>query len=129
MKSAEIQERRPIAPNVKTVSKGVFQQFVAWFRAGLGLGLMLFVALTTFSVLSHGANWIEGSAKQGQSRDPRQGFSPVLPKMDTAAPVRVVRSTVAVQQSQDDYRMFREKARFVTDLSNNVSRTLSSLAR
>ena len=129
MKMMEIQERRPIAPNVKTVSKGVFQQFVAWFRAGLGLGLMLFVALTTFSVLSHGANWIEGSARQGQSRDPRQGFSPVLPKADSVVPVRVVRSTVAVQQSQDDYRMFREKARFVTDLSNNVSRTLSSLAR
>ncbi len=129
MKNTEIQERRPIAPNVKMVSKGVFQQFVAWFRAGLGLGLMLFVALNTFSVLSHGANWLEGSAKQGQSRDPRQGFSPALPKTDPVAPVRVVRSTVAVQQSQDDYRMFREKARFVTDLSNNVSRTLSSLAR
>ena len=129
MKNMEIQERRPIAPNVKTVSKGVFQQLVSWFRAGLGLGLMLFVALNTFSVLSHGANWLEGSAKQGQSRDPRQGFSPALPKTDPVAPVRVVRSTVAVQQSQDDYRMFREKARFVTDLSNNVSRTLSSLAR
>ena len=129
MKNTEIQERRPIAPNVKMVSKGVFQQFVAWFRAGLGLGLMLFVALNTFSVLSHGANWLEGSAKQGQSRDPRQGFSPALPKTDPVAPVRVVRSTVAFQQSQDDYRMFREKARFVTDLSNNVSRTLSSLAR
>jgi len=129
MKMMEIQERRPIAPNVKTVSKGVFQQFVSWFRTGLGLGLMLFVALTTFSVLSHGANWIEGSVKQGQSRDPRQGFSPVLPKTDFAAPVRVVRSTVAVPKSQDDYRMFREKARFVTDLSNHVSRTLSNLAR
>lgn len=129
MKMMEIQERRPIAPNVKMVSKGVFQQFVSWFRAGLGLGLMLFVALTTFSVLSHGANWIEGSVKQGQSRDPRQGFSPVLSKTEIAAPVRVARSTVTVQKSQDDYRMFREKARFVTDLSNNVSRTLSSLAR
>ena len=129
MKMTEIQERRQVAPNVKTVSRGVFQQFVAWFRAGLGLGLMLFVALTTLSVLSHGTSWIEGSAKQGQSREPRQGFSPVLPKTDPAAPVRVVRSTVAVQKSQDDYRMFREKARFVTDLSNNVSRTLSSLAR
>jgi len=129
MKMMEIQERRPIAPNVKTVSKGVFQQFVSWFRAGLGLGLMLFVALTTFSVLSHGANWIEGSVKQGQSRDPRQGFSPVLSNANPVAPVRVVRSTVAVQKGQDDYRMFREKARFVTDLSNNVSRTLSNLAR
>ena len=115
MKKTEIQETRQVAPNVKTVSRGVFQQFVAWFRAGLGLGLMLFVALTTFSVLSHGANWIEGSAKQGQLRDPGQGFSPELTKTDPAAPVRVVRSTVAVQQSPDDYRMFREQARFVTD--------------
>ena len=129
MKMMEIQERRPIAPNVKAVSKGVFQQFVAWFRAGLGLGLMLFVALTTFSFLSHGANWIEGSAKQGQSRDPRQGFSPVLPKADYAAPVRVVRSTVAVQQSQDDYRMFREHARFVVGISEIFLRMANGLAK
>ena len=114
MKMMEIQDRRPIAPNVKTVFKGVFQQFVSWFRAGLGLGLMLFVALTTFSVLSHGANWIEGSAKQGESRDPRQGFSPAPSKTDYAAPVRVVRSSVVVHKSQDDYRMFREQARLVT---------------
>jgi hypothetical protein len=129
MKMMEIQERRPIAPNVKTVSKGVFQQFVSRFRAGLGLGLMLFVALATFLALSHGANWIEGSVKRGQSRDPRPGFSPVLPKTDFATPVRVVRSTVEVQKSQDDYRMFREKARFVTDLSENLARTVSCLAR
>ena len=129
MKNMGIQDRRLIAPNVKMVSSEALHQFVTWFRAGLGLGLMLFVALTTFSVLSHGANLIEGSAKQGQSKDPGQGFGSVLPKAVPAAPVRVIQSTVAVQKSQDDYRMFREKARFVTDLSNNVSRTLSSLAR
>ena len=129
MKMMEIQVRRQVAPNVKMVSKGVFREFVTWIRRGIWLGLMLFVALATFSFLSHSANLLEGSAKQGQSRDPKQGFSPVLPKTDFAAPVRVVRSTVTAQKSQDDYRMFREKARFVTDLSNNVSRTLSSLAR
>ena len=59
MKDMEIKKRRPFSPNVKMVSKGVFQQFVTLFRAGLGLGLMLFVALTTFSVLNHGANLIE----------------------------------------------------------------------
>ena len=129
MKTTEIQERRQTSPNVKMVSKGVFQQFVTWFRAGLGLGLMLFVALTTFSVLTHGANLIGGSAKQGQSKDPGQGFGSVLPKAVPVAPVRVIRNTVSVQKSQDDYRMFREQARFVTDLSDNVSRTLSRLAR
>jgi hypothetical protein len=125
----EIQERRQTSPNVKMVSNGVFHQFVTWFRAGLGLGLMLFVALTTFSVLNHGANLIEGSAKQGQSKDPEQGFGSVLPKVVPVAPVQVIRNTVSVQKNQDDYRMFREQARFVTDLSDNVSRTLSRLAR
>lgn len=129
MKNTEIQERRPIAPNVKMVSKGVFQQFVTWFKAGIGLGLMLFVALTTFSALSHSANWIEGSVKQDQLRVPVQGRSPVLPRTDYAAPVRVVRSAVVVQKSQDDYRMFHEQARLVTDLSDNVSRMVSRLAR
>ena len=129
MKKMEIQDRRPIAPNVKTVSKGVFQQFVSWFRAGLGLGLMLFVALTTLSVLTHGANLIEGSAKQGQLRVAGQGLSPVYPMTGFAAPVRVVRSVVVVQKSQDDFRMFHEQARFVTDLSDNLSRMVSRLAR
>ena len=41
----------------------------------------------------------------------------MLPKIAPVVPVRVVRSTVAVQQSQDDYRMFREQARLVTDLA------------
>jgi hypothetical protein len=129
MKTMEIQERRQTSPNVKMVSKGVFHQFVTWFRAGLGLGLMLFVALTTFSFLTHGANLIDGSVKQGQSKGSGQGFSPVLPKTVPVEPVRVIRSTVTAPKSQDDYRMFREQARFVTDLSDNVSRTLSRLAR
>ena len=129
MKKMEIQDRRQTSPNVKMVSNGVFHQFVTWFRAGIGLGLMLFVALTTFSVLNHGANLIERSAKQGQSKDPGQGFGPALPKTSPAVPVRVIRSTVSVQKSQDDYRMFREQARFVTDLSESASRMVSRLAR
>ena len=129
MKNMGIQDRRLITPNVKMVSSEALHQFVTWFKAGMGLGLMLFMALTTFSVLSHGAKWVEGSAKQGESRDPRQGFSPVLPKADPAAPVRVLRSTAVVQKSQDDYRMFRERARFVPALSRHLSRMLSLLAK
>ena len=129
MKNMGIQDRRLIAPNVKMVSSEAFRQFVAWFRAGIGLGLMLFMALTTFSVLSHGAKWVEGSAKQGQLREKGQGGSLVLPKTDYVMPVRVSRSTAVAQKSQDDYRMFHEQARLVTDLTNNLSRTLSSLAK
>ena len=129
MKNMGIQDRRLIAPNVKMVSSEALHQFVAWFRAGVGLGLMLFMALTTFSVLSHGAKWVEGSAKQGPLREKGQGGSPVLPKTDSVMPVRVLRGTAVAQKSQDDYRMFHEQARLVTDLTNNLSRTLSSLAK
>ena len=111
------------------VSREVFRQFAAWFKAGLGLGLMLFTALTTFSVLSHGTNWIEGSARQDLLRETGQGRSPVHPKADYVMPVRVLRGTEAFQKSQDDYRMFREKSRLVTDLTDNLSRTLSRLAK
>lgn len=129
MKNMEIQDRRPISPNVKMVSRAALHQFAAWFRAGMGLGLMLFTALTTFSVLSHGAKWIEGSAKQNQSRESRQGVNPVLPRTDYVMPVRVSRSTAVAEKSQDDYRMFHEQARLVTNLTDNLSRTLSRLAK
>ena len=129
MKHMEIQDRRLITPNVKMVSRGVLRQFAAWFKAGMGLGLMLFTALTTFSVLSHGAKWVEGSAKQCQLREKGQGGNPVLPKTDSVMPVRVSRSTVVVQKSQDDYRLFHEQARLFTDLTENLSRTVSRLAR
>lgn len=129
MKNMEIQERRKTSPNVKTVSDGVFHQFVTWFRAGLGLGLMLFVALTTYSFLSHGANLIRGSVMQGQSKDPGRGFGPVLPKTVPAVPVRVIRSTVTAQKSLDDYRMFREQARFVVGISDRVSQLVNRLVR
>ena len=129
MKNMGIQDRRLTSPNVKMVSSEALHQFVTWIRAGMGLGLMLFMALTTFSVLSHGANWIEGSVKQGQFRDSKQGGNPVLPKTDYVMPVRVLRSTAVAQKSQDDYRMFHEEARLVSDLTENLSRTLSRLAK
>ena len=129
MKNMGIQDRRLITPNVKMVSSEALHQFVTWFKAGMGLGLMLFMALTTFSVLSHGAKWVEGSAKQGQLREKGQGGNPVLPKTDYVMPVRVLRSTAGVQKSQDDYRMFHEQARLVTDLTDDLSRTVSRLAK
>ena len=129
MKNMEIQDRRLISPNVKIVSREALHPFVSWFKAGMGLGLMLFTALTTLSVLSHGAKWIEGSAKQSQLWVPGRGRSLVLPKTDYVMPVRVLRSTGGVQKSRDDYRMFHEEARLLTDMTDNLSRTVSRLAR
>ena len=90
---------------------------------------MLFVALITFSALSHNADWVEGSVTQSQLRVTGPGLFPVLPNTGYAAPVRVLNSAVVVQPSQEDYRMLREQVRFLTDLSRNLSRTVNRLAR
>ncbi len=55
MKVLEIRNGRKITPNVRMVSSGVLSQFASWFRTGLGLGVMLFVAFTTLSALGHGS--------------------------------------------------------------------------
>lgn len=129
MNAMEIRDRRVITPNVRLISRDVMIQFAACFKAGMGLGLMLFTAFTTFSVLSHGAVWIEGAAKQSQPKEAAQSRNSVIPKVGYVVPYRVLRNTAVVQKSQDDYRMFREQARLVTDLTNELSRTVSRFAR
>ena len=72
------------------ISGRIDGQFVSRLKAEASLGLMLFMALITFSALTRGSNWIKDPAKQGLLRESGQGCSPVLPKTVFAAPVRVV---------------------------------------
>lgn len=129
MSTMEIEGRRMITPNVRLISRDALIQFAAWFRAGIGLGLMLFTAFTTFSVLSHGAAWIEGTAKQSQPGEVKQGFHSGIPQAGYVMPVCVSRHSAVVSKSRDDYRMFREQARFVANLAGDLSRTVRTLAR
>ncbi len=84
----------------------VLRQFAAWFRAGLGLGVMLFVAFTILSALDHGADEVRGAAE----------------------PAYVSQPVAVVQKDRDDYRIIRERNRFVTDLFDELSRIVSRLA-
>ena len=72
------------------ISGSIDGQFVSRLKAEASLGLMLFMALITFSALSRGSNWIKDPAKQGLLRESGQGCSPVLPQTVFAVPVRVV---------------------------------------
>lgn len=72
------------------ISGSVDGQFVSRLKAEASLGLMLFMALITFSALSRGSNWIKDPAKKGLLRESGQGFGPVLPKTSPALPIRVV---------------------------------------
>ena len=70
-------------------------------------GGTLFMAFTILSALGHGANGIQEIEK----------------------PTTVSRPAVVVQKAPDDYRVIRERNRFVTDLVDDLSRTVSRLAR
>ena len=129
MKVLEIRNGRKITPNVKMVSSGVLSQFASWFRAGLGLGVMLFVAFTTLSALGHSADWIQGAAKQSRYVKQGQVRDLVIPKASHVLPATVLRPAVIVEKDQDDYRVIREQNRFVTDLVGNLSRTVSRIVR
>ena len=92
---------------MKALEKGVLNQFASWFRAGIGLGVMFFVASTILSALGHGADGIQEAEKRAA----------------------IPRSAVVVQKAPDDYRVIRERNRFVADLVDDLSRTVSRLAR
>ncbi len=129
MKALEIRNGRRFAPNVRMVSSGILSQFALWFRAGMGFGVMLFVAFTTLSALGHGADWIQEAAKQSRYVKHGQGRDLVIPKASHVLPAYVSRPAVVVQKDRDDYRVIREQNRFVTDLAGEVSRTVSRIVR
>jgi len=89
------------------ILNGVLRQFSAWFRAGVGLGVILFVAFTILSALDHGADEVRGAAE----------------------PAYVSRPVVVVQKDRDDYRIIRERNRFVADLVGNLSRIVNRVVR
>lgn len=86
------------------ILNGVLRQFAAWLRAGVGVGVMLFVAFTILSALDHGADEVRGAA-------------------EPARPVAVV------QKNRDDYRIIRERNRFVSDLVDHLSRIVNRVVR
>ena len=91
---------------MKVLEKGVLRQSTSWFKAGIGLGVMLFMAFTLLSVLDRGADGDQSVVK----------------------PVYVSRPVAVVRKAPDDYRMIREQNRFVTDLVDELSRIVSRLA-
>ena len=92
---------------MKALDKGVLNQFASWVRAGIGRGVMLFVASTILSALGHGADGIQEAEKRAA----------------------IPRPVAVVQKNRDNYRVIRERNRFVTDLVDDLARTVIRLAR
>lgn len=85
----------------------VLRQFAAWLRAGVGVGVMLFVAFTILSALDHGSDEVRGAAE----------------------PAYVSQPVTVVQKERDDYRIIREQNRFVSNLVDHLSRIVNRVVR
>ena len=130
MNDLEMRYRRPIAPNVQTVSSKVFYRFVLCLKAGVRLGVMLFMAFTTFTVLSHSAGWIKRAVKEDRPGRIMQVCNPaVIPGVVYRMPVPIARPVMVFEKRRDDYRVFREENRLMTGLMWRMSRTVSRMAR
>jgi len=118
-----------MTPSVRQNSSEILSLFAGWFKAGLGLGVMLFVACTTLSALGHSAFWIQGVVKHGSYVNPGPRRDLIIPKGSYVLPATVLRPAVVIKKDRDDYMMLREQNRFMTDMVGNLSRTMSRLAR
>lgn len=127
MNTLEIRYGRQFAPNVKAVSRSFLNQLMTWFKGGIGLGIVLFVALTTLTALKHGATWIQITAKQERISKLAEDSKRVIPRAAQALPLPVFKPVVVPEKK--DYRVIREQNRLVTDLAGHLSRAVSRFVR
>ena len=63
MKSIEYEEDRSLNAFFKVLVKGIFRQILMLFGRGLSLGFVLFLALSTLSLLNRGMDFFDHSSK------------------------------------------------------------------
>ena len=75
MKAIEYQEDRSLSVFLKVLVRGIFSQILMLFGKGLSLGLVLFLALSTLSLLNRGMDSLSSSSKGSKAGlSQRQNF-------------------------------------------------------
>jgi len=98
------------------VRGSVLGGLVLLVRRGVGLGVVLFLALSTFSILNHGAGCLEaflkGSLAQKDEQKEARSYTVSRPVSGLAA----ARSQSPVKQGQDMTKTIRESGYFLGSL-------------
>lgn len=133
MKSIEYKEDRSLSMFLKVIVRGIFSQILMLFGKGLSLGFVLFLALSTLSLLNRGMDSLSSSSKGSKAGlSQRQNFQ-------TAAPVLGLPYRVASQpnsggtftrsnQAQNARDTIRESGYFVSSVESFV-RSLSRFSK
>ncbi len=129
MKSLEASQERMFTPNVRIVSRSFTAKFRALFITGISLGIVLFVALTTVSVLNRGSDFVGATWKRNWDRKESVRRDLMIPKVQRPIPLQTFRSTVVITQKPESPRdTIRESSYFLDDL-NRFSQSLARFAK
>ena len=126
---------RGISVNVKSASRSFLARLGRLFGAGVSLGFVLFVAITSSALMNRGSNFAWASWqeiwKDETPTQTREISLPVLPSTRKAQPFRpqvVVQQQplATMQKPVDDYRNAQERRLLLSDLWSRFNQTLNT---
>ncbi len=121
----EIIGERKTSVNMRTISRNVWARFRTLTGAGVSLGFVLFVALTTVTLMDRGSNFARASWRGmwNEEKPVRNLLIPVMPSTRNAQPYR---PRVSGERPADDYQASRERRMLMNDLWGRFNQTLSA---
>ncbi|MDP2629298.1 MAG: hypothetical protein Q8P45_01140 [Candidatus Harrisonbacteria bacterium] len=126
---------RGISVNLRSVYGSFLARLRALFGAGVSLGFVLFVAITSAAVMNRGSNFAWASWQQMWDEEmPKQTREIMIPEMPSTRKAQPFRPQVMVQQRSfvttqkpvDDYRNAQERRLLLSDLWSRFNQTLNT---
>ena len=123
MKAIKYQEDRSLSVFVKGLVKGIFSVILMLFGKGLSLGFVLFLALSTLSLLNRGMDSLDSfSKKSSAGLSQRQTFQTAAP--GSRLPYRAISqpysggANTRLNKTQDARDAIRESGYFVSSVES-----------
>ncbi|OGW81665.1 MAG: hypothetical protein A3G33_08400 [Omnitrophica bacterium RIFCSPLOWO2_12_FULL_44_17] len=120
----EIRGERGISVNVINVSRNFWTRFRALFGTGVSLGFVLFVALTTLTLMYRGSNLAWASWQKLWEEETPKNL--IIPQMPSARKAQPFRPQVTFQKPAEDYQASRERRLLLNDLWGRFNQTIST---
>ena len=130
MREIEYSELRENVPlfNARGFAKGFFKEVASSLRKGVSLGLVLFLALGTLSILNRGANFVEVSFKERLKPGREIPRNLVIPRIYPAY-VSLPSRPFGAAEPKGTMRDRLRESTYLLDAAERFSRTLGRFGR
>lgn len=119
MNTVQVRAVRSVIPDFKGVSSGLFEGFRLTVRRGVSLGLVLFLALSTLSILNRGTDFLQSAMANSVKSGHGASRNLVIPRRVTVpASVYAVRTPRASVPQESARETLRETGYFLNELKH-----------